>query len=767
MDTARRLFGHSNPSSSPWANRFPLDDSTIIVGRTRHSLLAPKNPRINDPKYYDQDPDLDKNHRPRNNQEIDSLLWSEKVQRRTFWGARTFQLAALNRRLMFSNKYGLVTVGSAHRQSLSDRIKALINVTPKKPGASPKEEPDHLQIYQRERILVDETKWLRFLRKNRWFDWIQFSPDDGISKPDKTWSVDDARIWNFLGVSLELANRILRALIDEKNDGDYWSNFEDIFGEPPTEDASVILSHSMEQRISEERGTNTIEFEQTVTATVEESEARLEQLLSGLIWAFEDNPKTHAVTRPDPDVGDEESPYSTIITINVDKLEALLNPDLTLGEICQLQVDLTITIVHELMHAVYFARCIKDDYVGNLLDPERTGRIPKDEPYLDAEGFAEAGFYMEQSFFGGVCETIPIPLGKSRPPPPLCQVFREWPSSGYSSSYTPASEDKPFMKDGHLNTVYHTPTTWPSKMLTGSFWDDPEFKKSDDFFHNGRVLVMKVPIENLHTTDCDAPRVTRINNKPGQPENVQVGHDWQYQMKLWRDMRQPWYKKAWVEWGASPWSELHERRNVDLFAKAFAKKDAVACAQIADYMVKAVDWTQDQDKFNEYMPTQGLLMMASIPLRRRRVAKLKPSILDFIIEFAPSQKAAAAGHDRTVYMRPDVLPPQEAAAEVSELYVQSGQKIQNFTQVAYLQSIEDMIQLIMRLRGVVYGEFLDAIKDAKAALLKDRAKLARNYPGNAHTTRWASKWVFKFPEYDPTIRGYDGKQWKKFRVATE
>lgn len=36
------------------------------------------------------------------------------------------------------------------------------------------EERDFM-VYQRERVKVDETRWLPFLRKHRWFDWAQVS----------------------------------------------------------------------------------------------------------------------------------------------------------------------------------------------------------------------------------------------------------------------------------------------------------------------------------------------------------------------------------------------------------------------------------------------------------------------------------------------------------------------------------------------------------------------------------------------------------------
>ncbi|KAI1751589.1 hypothetical protein F4782DRAFT_547587 [Xylaria castorea] len=794
MDTSGGSGHSSDPPSSPWAQRFPIDGSTFIVGNTQHSLFAPQFPRINDPKHYDQDPDQSKFQRPQTYKEIDSLLWSEKIQQRTFWGARTFQLAALNRRLMFSTSDGLVSVAGAHRRSLVDKLRALfpqLHISPKKSATksatSSYQETDDFQMYRRERIKVDQKKWFAFLRKDRWFDWIQFNPDAARSKPNRTWSVDDAEIWDALSVSLELVNFILRALIDEKHDGvsgislkaaHYWSNFEDIFGEPPAENASVLLSHSMEQTICEKRGTNICEFEQTVNQTVEESEQRLKNLLSNMIWGFEENRGSHAVTRAKPSVGLTNDIYGSVISISTHKLEALLNPDLTLGEFCQLQVDLAITMVHELMHAILFARNVNDTYVGNLLDKERSGRLPE-EPYLDAEGFAEAGFYMEQSIFGGVHELIPI-LPDRHQPPPLAEVLLEWPYASYGSEESPAGWNKAFLEDGALTTIYHVPSVWSSKLLTASFWNDPAYlRKSDNFFHNSRIFKMTAPIKNRKTGECTSPLAVRVPNQPGQPyhypENQKVADDWFHQGELWNSLRDPWYQNTFKEWEISPWSYMKERLLIDAFARAFARKDHIQCAQIADGFVYKVDWTNGHSKYKKSMPTAvdasplwiwhaiGLLMLASIPIRRQTLTQ-KEASHDWLIELVPSKEAAADGHDLTVYIHPDLAPPHKSSVSPSRFYnyaKRGGGRVRDFTQLNYLQLIVDMIKLIAGLGSVVHIKFLDGIIDAEQALLADRKKLAASYPGISHSTRWASKWVFEFPVYDPNTCSFVRSRWKK------
>ncbi|KAI0111068.1 hypothetical protein GGR51DRAFT_508769 [Nemania sp. FL0031] len=275
----------SSPPSSPWAKRFPWKDTTTIVDGTTHSLLAPQYPKIEDPKYYDQQPDRGKDHNPKSNREIDYVLWGERVQERIFWGARTWQLAALNRRIMFSAEGDYIVIPGAQQPSLVtkviDRIRRFSigksplsssgrsrespapHSSPQTPGtpaprpqapgtpasrpripgtpiprpripstrsripslrsrrmATPsyRERPE-FQFYEQQRIQVDDTKWYPFLRKERWFDWVQFSLETGESMPNRTWSVDDVQIWSALSVSLELTNRILRALVKDRHSG--------------------------------------------------------------------------------------------------------------------------------------------------------------------------------------------------------------------------------------------------------------------------------------------------------------------------------------------------------------------------------------------------------------------------------------------------------------------------------------------------------------------------------------------------------------------
>ncbi|RYC57215.1 hypothetical protein CHU98_g9006 [Xylaria longipes] len=745
--------GHpSSPPSSPWAKRFPLSETNFKVENTYHSLLAPQFPRINDPKYYDQEPDPNIDHIPKTYADIDRLLWSEKIQRKSLWGLQTWQVAALTRRLYFQEDPGMIYGG--HREpfrlprGILERFMDVIPSFRVPRYASPtrrREEAEAMSwsnkrdmiIYTRQRIKVDETKWFPFLRKDRWFDWVQFSPDNTRS-PRRTWSVDDPKLWADLSVCIELANRILRSLIEDRHHGDYWSKFEDIFGKPPYENASVLLSHSMEKTICKERGIDVCQWDRIITRTVKQSNDRLVELLSTLIWGFQEHYSgSQAVTFGQPPVSRKDKPYSSIITLDVHKLETMRNWDnLVLAEVCALHVDIAITTVKVLL---------KPDITWNNF------------------------------FFGGIQKLEPE-LDQRPNPPPLVQIFKKWPWASHAFESQPADRDSDFLKDGAAATIYHVPSTYPSKLLAESFWQNLAYsRKSDNFFHKTHLFRVRAPILNRRATEFKEPAVVKVVSRPyTYPEDDFVLDAWKFQLDHWDSIRTPWYKQYNDVWESSPWSNLEERYTFYLFEDAFVKKDHIKCANIASSLIHRVDWTRSLSTYKKYMPSKdkassswiwhaiGLLMMASIPLRRRALLYQEREGAYWYIELAPSREAAAAGHDMMVYTSPDRDDPQKRTADTSEFYNPTkprGGKIDNFTQLDYLDLIDDMIRLIIQLDGVIHIKFLSAISDAKNALRRDRQNLAVNYPGVSHTTRWASDWVFKFPKYNPTICSFYRGQW--------
>ncbi len=74
-----------------------------------------------------------------------------------------------------------------------------------------------VEAYSRKSIEVNEAGWFDFLQKYRWYDltkcWNSRVPEGG------PWSVDNPKVWDNLRGSIELANRLLRALIIDRHNG--------------------------------------------------------------------------------------------------------------------------------------------------------------------------------------------------------------------------------------------------------------------------------------------------------------------------------------------------------------------------------------------------------------------------------------------------------------------------------------------------------------------------------------------------------------------
>ncbi|KAI0399786.1 hypothetical protein F4802DRAFT_602667 [Xylaria palmicola] len=795
-----RLIRSQDLPSSPWAARYPLDYTTFTFDKKNRSLLAPDYPRIDDPKYYDQDPNSTTPKRPRSNADIDKLLWTEKFQQKRLWGVRAWQVAALNRYLRFSPETGFVSGG--HRPppanarptafSLSSRLSNfrvprraanLSRARRTELAVSAAHDDWEREVYSRERIKVDETRWFPFLRRDRWFDWAEVTPPPE-SSPGRTWSADDPELWGILCITLELVDRILKALIRDQHAGDYWSDLVDVFGPPPEPDTLVLLSHAAEVKICEKRRLESCAWNFTVTRGPGVSNTRLSDLLSSLIWGFQDAHSSHAATHSPPNVERlrERQPYGSLIVLSVSKFKSLLNPNLTLGELCTLQVDLAVVIIHELGHALLAARYDgSDNFIGNRFDKKRSGKYMKNEPFLDAQGIAEAGHYFEDTIFGGIPNVEPQGDGAPEPPP-LIYFIQAWPWPGYTGA--PAAPNSAFKEDGSLTTIYHLPSTWPSQMLAESFWnDETKPKKSENFFHCNRVLVMEAKNRDGHRSRPREPRLADLDSVPlpfRYPEDKVLADDWRERNRLWEAHRAPWYDFGIREWGNTPWAELSGRQKVFRFAEAFAKKDGIACAGIASYFVSQLDWSGDLEAYASEMPTKdnpvefwawhviGLLMLASLPIRRIPLTRHVPTVTWFL-ELPPSRAAAAAGHLKTVYVPHFDASSDPESSRTSACYnpirrPEGGPPpAGDFTQLDFLELVDDVLGLVVTRDAVVHAGLLDAILAARAALRADRTRLAAGYP--AHASLWASAWYFRFPEYDPVLCSFVDGRWRRRDVA--
>ncbi|KAI8955205.1 hypothetical protein F4801DRAFT_574791 [Xylaria longipes] len=740
-----------NLPSSPWAERFPIDLVSFISQNTNHSTLAPF-PRIDDPRYYDQVPPFPQEDIPTKNEDIDKLLWCETIQAEFMHGRETWQTAVLNRYLQFSPATGFVSGG--HRP-VDARVAGLsipaISPLPQSiylPGlrtgptdVRTAEERDFL-VYRRERIQVDETKWLPFLRKDRWFDWTQATPP--FEKAERIWSVDDPTVWDFLKVVLELVNRILLALIEDKHDGDYWSNLKQIFGDLPedNENAIVHLSYSAEQMICQKQGQIFNPWQFIIRQTPADWRARLERLLQKLVWTFNDIYPADANNTRRPPVGNY-SPFPTMTTIGVRMLETVLGSKLTLAELCSVQVETAVVLVHELMHAIIGARYVDDNYHGNCLDHQRTGPyIP--EPFLDGQGIAETGHYMDQLFWGGVLNTDPGGAVKEGAPP-LGLCFTEWPWDGYRQQ--PSVPDSRFMEPGAIITNHHVPLTWASRMLSESFWQDPAYpKKSANFFHRNIIFVSESPNADSGggPETYNPPQVRDLQSVPNKyPGDVMLVEDWDERRRLWGQFREPWYRDVKHEWLMGPWSHTTERQAFFEFEGAFAKRDLVTCAKAAETLVRTISWFQDANTLVQDLSSRprvrtqclwawhaiGLLMMASIPIQRMRLWQAT-GLNAYITEHVPSRDAAATGFQDIVYIKKD--PEQNRTIYVGPStffnFNLEQADINTITQFDYLQRLSSVLELITTSGSPIHARFYNAINRARRTIRAERQHLEDEVP---------------------------------------
>lgn len=187
---------------SPWAERFGPEEDPFWhqFDDLQHSGLAPEFPSVDD------------THQPRllltaplpkpSDEELDRLFYGERLQQNAFAGVKSWQMGPLTRYFWdgsFDATFSRIDGTSLDPRSGSERFK-------------------------QDQIKVDEESWLPIFQKNRWLG-LRTNALDGVKRPipgifpaeNAYWTVDNTEIWARLSVSIELANKILLAMIKERN----------------------------------------------------------------------------------------------------------------------------------------------------------------------------------------------------------------------------------------------------------------------------------------------------------------------------------------------------------------------------------------------------------------------------------------------------------------------------------------------------------------------------------------------------------------------
>ncbi|TGJ78984.1 hypothetical protein E0Z10_g9789 [Xylaria hypoxylon] len=681
---------------SPWAERFTVQEESRDVltwDNLKHSGYAPEIPRVNNPIHYLNISDLIDQLAPNavpSDGELDKLLRTEDYQNDKLRGiVRVF-------------------LWRAYATDVGDAAKAIGD------------------IYNLTKLRVDETRWFGFFRKDRWYDWIQTSPP--AKAGGLLWSVDDPNVWRELSMCLELADRALKALIEDKND-------------------HAMLNFPRQ-------------FRNSYCLLMGYGTVQLQTILYGRIEKWED-----VVPRRD---GDDPPPSDARVLLSLYAEEILAKVK---GEPCQFNYVAGISksqwrqrleeilttykwIIHELCHGIIGAR---DQ--NNIPGEVRPNIERAAEPTLMV--FAKLATPWSKNFFGGSTTVFPLLADI-----PIAVLSYEVPSALYMNHPSiPGDWQK---DDAEINSTY-TPASWTSRLLSEAFWNDPAVpQKSADYFHRPFIFSNSTrwgggpQAWGAVEPDPDDHTLATMTN-----QDKQVLETWNERHQIWIGIREVWYDEERYKWENSPWAQIEWRIKIDLFAAAFAKRDEVACAQIATELVHRINWSEDRNTYIRYLPKNdrdlspwwvlhciGLLMMASIPIRDHPNLERSQMIeTNWTYSAAPSLEAAAAGERYAVrFVMEGTQPKDEHGVNRSEYFDQvneTGQKVNDITQYDYLGLTCGVVNEVARY-APMYAVWVGSIMEAQIALREDRVSIQRNYLA-AHSTRWASNWVYKIPKYNQRV----------------
>ncbi|KAI0194354.1 hypothetical protein EV127DRAFT_503695 [Xylaria flabelliformis] len=584
---------------SPWTERYGTDEKPLYSLQRKddglwHAGLAPSHPRL-DPKYYDCVPSDDEFDTPTTYEEIDEIFLAEEYQRSVFFGNPSWRIAPLNSVLSWD---GIPEILGGHR-----------------PGDD-KRYPDLLKDYMEQRIEVDESTWLPFFGRNRWYNMDLESPDtiveaNGTTWETSTWNVDDERIWNVVRFSLEIANRILMRMIRDNNRwlgvllyGRYqmWYELnadpEDYDDYTATRNYRVLMDPDTEKEICEKMGKPFLGRD--IEPDAQRRREHLTDLLRGVVWSFipaAQDELTHAISRSRISNGQNISP--------------------------------------EVLNQVKYGPASKR----------------YQEPYIENEPIREVGRSFEAAVFGGTPLDGPFGQG-SKYAPNISMLVA---SIKYPSAYAiPRSgtdmNNHPSLAFGAPIEVSFVPAALSWRLQSKVFWDSMAPNGQDGFLYP-KIFTTAVQSEKYTfrgtyrpvTVDPDAANGIRYQG---------MTQRWSQRLSLWSGKRKSWYDEASETWRKTPWGFEQVRRFIDTFRAAYRARDEAECANVAwelENELPAAGFANRQmyrDKIATSIPEfgsttgtpplwlfhcLGLLMLATLPLRTEDYVPGKPKVGKIIL----------------------------------------------------------------------------------------------------------------------------------------
>ncbi|KAI1264989.1 hypothetical protein F5Y18DRAFT_436405 [Xylariaceae sp. FL1019] len=794
---------------SPWAERFGVYEDTgedAVFSRNRtlqHSGYAPEplspvesslltfntDPTVH-PLWYGDAPsetDIQQSKIFANNADRDKFLFSENAFRRKWDLIRPWQPGPLNHALLFSER-GAIPGGNE-----SASAAPLANPSP---GSSISVLD---MLFESELITPDETTWLPFLRKVRWRDWYGTSPLTNGTH----WSIDNPSVWRVMGVVLEVANRILLALLADDHPAmstilnGYYGYWDECDAEltrngDKQPNRQVLVSYECYDYYRQGATVKmTNHMERLRRSTVQQRRERLETLLGRLTWAWDHRlDGVRAMTSRMWNENDPNPALDVMIQMDIKLLREYIEGNISVAERCRIIMDLItcvgflplsesqrlpgdrlvtnspicqLQVLHELAHAIIYKR--SDERL-------QFNPIHNQEPYVDFSGGSEAGFWFENAIFGGT--SVPVTGEKG---PMVARHLEKWPAPHTvkqlrrNTRYIVGHSD---YAAGKIIEEDFLPVSYDSMLLSEAFWQDATIpRKSDNYFNRIPLFVRRTPNDPTGWFADYVNEATVLQRQLTPIEETMVQR-WNEGHSQWVMARAGWYDTVKDRWDNTWWGDWVLRYRLIEFSKAFKARDLVSCIAVSRGLVDNTGWHLGDPRIWAAMlhtgtiahHLLGLLMLASIPIYHHPI--LGPDLIDdpgyIELSFYPSQEMTK-WKERPANLPEYVKSPgyvsrnkQQPASRLFDL--QTGQAVAPpWSQLAYLECVGYILNVHQSMAGPLQlpapwvKEILRVANELRAYWLpKIRHVMTpqgvmSSLPKWAPT--WAPSWTFEVPDYEP------------------
>ncbi|KAI8626602.1 hypothetical protein F5Y19DRAFT_488178 [Xylariaceae sp. FL1651] len=731
---------------SPWTERFgntsDVQFSLIKKDQLLHSGLAPIRPQLH-PRYYDSFPKPNEFPWPADYEELDEVLVTEEFQRHSLHGLLSWNVPPFNSVLSFPGEDPAVMGG--HRLGDDRRYQELFG------------------NYMSQRIEVDESSWLPYFAKDCWYDLQLKDREDVIEKTDGVkmqldeWSVDNQHIWHHLRFSLEIANRVLTALIRDKND---WLGtllygriqlWDELFGNPMNPEQSedtpkkrILLSPTEERKVC--ASYNRPFLGEDIDPDANKWVDLIGSLLAHHTWGFFPVTGRHRARGFTACIVELNGPGSqTLSRINVELLRLLCSSTITIAERCILHGRIAMTVsprfIHvylsdELMHAIMMARLLRTRNISpavrlevtTLPEPHDTLYEPFDNPTIQSNSATRI---------------------------PMVVASVQFPSRmGLSGDNAPIDWDHPAMSPSQTMIASLLPAALFWRLQSKAFWDGPVPPNGKAGFRFADLFTVGMQQDHAGRRCLFGPIVVNPD-AAGRGQFAGLERRWREQNYIWYTNR-PWFPAAVQLWSQTPWAYITLRADVEKFLVAYKNRDEATCAEIAGGFESTIAEFDHKHLPTTFLPpidspngsppfwlfhSLGLLMFAALPFRDvAQAATLKE--YDYNIE--PSLTARQKG--LRVVSVTDVIGSTPKIDERNWVVsrVSDQGKVAVTSREQWLTHARDIILLVMRDRGsLAPGLYIREITTLFSSLWSELTN------PEFEQSAWASSFPFKMPPYSP------------------